>query len=127
MAILVKTDGSETEVKPKNGQEFKLDELLSLIGNGCEMVQSVTLEDGSTMYLDEMSKMRPIQGTSRTKNKKATKLLSEAGGIPGDNILGNVVIIPNHRQNFRRRPYIVTEGAQRRELTNLLKSYKKAQ
>jgi hypothetical protein len=117
MAILIKTDGSEEEVKPKNGKEFKMDELYALVGNGCNMVQEVYLADDSRMYLDEESKIRPVRGTSQTENKKATKWLAEAGGIPGDVVLGNVVIIPSHR----RRRYTVTEGAQRRRLTNLLK------
>lgn len=34
MATLIKTDGTETEVKPKNGRSFSLAELRELIG--CE-------------------------------------------------------------------------------------------
>jgi hypothetical protein len=91
MATLLKTDGSRTEVAPKNPKEgFRCAEMYELIGNGCDIVQMIYLADGvTTMWLDEESKLKrnppPI-------NWAATKLLAEAGGIPGDVVLGNVLL-----------------------------------
>lgn len=92
MAILIKTDGTEEEVKPKNGKDFKLKEIYKLVGNGCDMIQAIYLADYRTMFMDEESKIRPVQGASQTLNEKATKLLLAAGGIPWDVVLGNVLI-----------------------------------
>jgi hypothetical protein len=89
MATLIKTDGTEQEVQPKDGKGFLLEEMYALIG--CDTVQAVYLADERTMWLDEESKLKspwpPV-------NEKATKLLAEAGGIPGDVVLGNVLIFP---------------------------------
>jgi hypothetical protein len=92
MATLIKTDGSEQKLSPLGGK-FTLTEWYAAVGNGCDMVQAVELADGSTLICDEEAKVRPPQGTSRVVNEKATRLLAEAGGIPGDRVLGNVLIL----------------------------------
>lgn len=87
MATLIKPDGAESEVNPRSGREFQLDELYALID--CDTVQAVSLADGRTMWCDEEAKLKtPWPPT----NPKATQLLAEAGGIPGDIVLGNVLI-----------------------------------
>jgi hypothetical protein len=88
MAKLIRADGTEQSVSPKNGT-FKLDELYALIGGGCDMVECITLADGvTTMWLDEEGKFR---GTQRP-NAKASELLRLAGGMPGDTVMGNVLV-----------------------------------
>lgn len=88
MATLIKPDGSETEVQPKNSQDFQLQELYDLIE--CSHVQMIWLADGiRTMWMDEESK---LGSKPPALNPKATKLLREAGGIPWDEVWGNVLI-----------------------------------
>ena len=89
MALLITPNGAESVVTPANGA-FTRQELYALIGNGCDLIQVVYLADRTTaMILDEEGKYRePLAA----RNSKATVLLQEAGGIPGDFILGNVVL-----------------------------------
>jgi len=87
LATLIKPDGTESVVLPQNSTDFRLDERYSLIG--CEMVQMVYLADGRTMWLDEEAKLKPERPLP---NLKATRLLAEAGGMPGDIVLGNVLV-----------------------------------
>ena len=89
MATLIKTDGSEQVVYPSSTLGFWLQELYDLIGNGCDVVKTIELADGRIMILDEESKLRD---RVIAINEKATKLLAEAGSIPGDQVVGNVVI-----------------------------------
>ena len=57
MAKLIKTDGSVTDVAPKNGKDFKLDELRELIG--CEYIEivRVPLTHGKILIVDEEGKL----------------------------------------------------------------------
>lgn len=71
---------------PTNMRSFTLNELYKIIG--CETVQMIYLADGRMMWMDEDGKSKP----GLTLNSKATKLLQQAGGIPGDYILGKVLI-----------------------------------
>jgi hypothetical protein len=90
MAKLIRTDGVEVEVTPKDTKRgFTLEELYNLIGFGCDIVEVVTLADGKTlMVMDEEGKYRvPVFW-----NEKATKLLAKAGGLPGDVVAGVVVL-----------------------------------
>lgn len=90
MAILINAEtGAETEVFPRDKRKgFQLAELYELIGNNCDMVELVTLADGRGMWLDEEGKFR----RGLFANGKATDLLQQAGGIPGDVVMGNVLI-----------------------------------
>jgi len=57
---------------------------------GCELIEIVHLADGRLMLLDEEGKLRrPRQPI----NLRATQLLHEAGGLPFDVVLGDVVIV----------------------------------
>jgi hypothetical protein len=86
-AVLLRADGTRDEVQPINGRKFKLEELYVLIG--CACVEHISLPDGCDMWLDEECKLKdPLPELNAT----ATLLLAWAGGIPGDYILGNVLI-----------------------------------
>ena len=87
MARLILMDGTESEVTPKD-KKFTLDELYALIGNGCDMVETLALPGRKTMWLDEEGKYRG----GLTVNEKATGLARKAGIIPWDVVLGNVLV-----------------------------------
>jgi uncharacterized protein YuzE len=77
MATQIKTDGTTTEVEPKNGRDFKLDELYQLIE--CETLDMIRLADGRFMWMDEK---RKING--KEINQTATKLAPPfEGGVEG--------------------------------------------
>jgi len=89
MATLIRADGAETTILPKDPKrgfafEGELYELLR-----CEMIEVVHLADGRLMLLDEEGKLRRPR---KAANEKATKLLHQAGGSPFDVVLGDVVI-----------------------------------
>lgn len=87
MANLIHANGDESTVVPNHpSQGFTLAELYRLIG--CSTVQAIELSDGRTMWMDEEAKLRDTWFV----NEKATNLLIEAGGVPGDSVLGNVLI-----------------------------------
>lgn len=91
MAKLIKTDGTEIEVAPKNPRKgFTCAELYELIG--CETVESVGPNfKGELMICDEEGKFKGLK-----VNQKATEWYWSSFG-PYDVILGNVVIC-NKRQ-----------------------------
>jgi hypothetical protein len=93
MAVLIKQDGSSETVKPANqATGFTLDEVYTLIGNGCDIVQMIQLPTGNNMLIDEEAKIR-VRPEPMMVNKKATVLLHQAGGMPDDEIIGNVLIV----------------------------------
>ena len=51
MAILYKTDGSSQEVHPKNGSDFKLDELRDHVGGG--YIELVYLPNKMLLVVDD--------------------------------------------------------------------------
>ena len=79
MAIIIRTDGTEETIQPKdkaNGFQFE-GELYELLG--CELIEIVHLSDGRLLLLDEEGKLpRP----RKQVNEKATRLLHEAAGTP---------------------------------------------
>jgi hypothetical protein len=89
MGKLLKSDGSEQELQPRNGKKFVFqNELYRILKT--DMIQVIQLADRSLMLVDEDAKVRP--GERKPLNQKATALLMLAGGIPGDMVLGDVVI-----------------------------------
>lgn len=84
MATLYKTDGNVTEVQPKNGTGFGLHELYELLG--VEMIEAVSLSDGSILIVDEEGKMNgsPI-------NMQATKVWVKHFGHT-DVIVGDALV-----------------------------------
>jgi|HubBroStandDraft_3_1064219.scaffolds.fasta_scaffold255922_2 hypothetical protein len=87
--LLIKPDGSETEVEIPNETQAFLETMYRLIGNGCHTVQVIGLGHGRLMWMDENAKLSP---TPEPVNPRATRMIEEAGGIPGNYILGNVLI-----------------------------------
>jgi hypothetical protein len=88
MALLIKTNGSLTVIEPKGDTfEFK-GELYDVLDT--DAIELVTLLDGRVLLCDEEAKVRP--GERKPVNPKATKLLWLSGGLPGDVILGDVVV-----------------------------------
>jgi len=88
VAEFIHANGNVATVKPLNRRKgFSLHEMYTLLH--CSTVQAVGLADGRTMWMDEEAKLKE---SLQFVNAKATKLLAEAGGIPGDEVLGNVLI-----------------------------------
>jgi len=88
MATLIKPDGSEQEVHPQDAAAgFQLAELYRLVE--CDTVQAIYVGDERTMWCDEEAKLKKVLPAV---NDKATRLLAEAGGLPGDQVLGNVLV-----------------------------------
>lgn len=87
MAKLIKDDGTEEIVCPKNGKSFSLDELQGYVEG---YIEAVALPDNLTMWCNEEGKFDPK--TMYRPNEKASRILADAGGIPGDVVMGNVLI-----------------------------------
>lgn len=88
MAYLQKPgEATQTEVKPQHGPTFSGMELCDLID--CTYFEKLDLDDGRMMWFDEEGKdadpPKPI-------NEWATIQLARIGGIPGDSIVGNVLV-----------------------------------
>lgn len=83
MATIVKTDGSKVNVEPKNGNDFKLAELQSIVGGYIEIIY---LPDGKIMVLNEEGKLDGLE-----VNIQAT-LLYQAAYRVDDFIVGDVLI-----------------------------------
>jgi len=82
---LITPDGNETIIA--KDRKVTLQELYKHIG--CDMVQAVPLGHGRTLWCDEEAKLKDELPAI---NPKATRMLAQAGGIPGDVVLGNVII-----------------------------------
>lgn len=101
--LLIKPDGTESEVQVPNGQPGGLQAMYRLIE--CDTVQLVALDHGRLMWCDEEAKLKP---NPAPVNWKATQLLAMAGGMPGDHVLGNV-LIQSSRKNSPPLPKLVNE------------------
>lgn len=82
MATLYKTDGTEAEVTPKNGKDFKLAELNEFVEGFIEIVR---LRGGKILVINEEGKLEGLK-----LNAKATELYQQAHG-PVDVIVGNAL------------------------------------
>lgn len=85
MAYVIREDGREEPVVLARGETLDLGTMYRLLD--CELVECVMLKDGCTMWLDEEGKLK-----RRRENPVATRLLAEAGGIPGDRVAGPVLV-----------------------------------
>lgn len=77
-AFVIKVGGEQKEVSPKNGSDFSLKELYSLIG--CDCIEIVYLYDGRIMVVDE----------SGLLNEKELNLT--ASQLYGSVIVGDVLV-----------------------------------
>ena len=85
MATLLKTDGIGTEVEPKNGTDFQLEELQKFVGGYIEIIQ---LNDGRIMVVNEEGKLQSLE-----MNDEATEIATEHHALfDGDWICGDVLI-----------------------------------
>ena len=83
MATLIKTNGEETNVLPKNKTDFKLDELQKYVGGIIEIVKT---KEGRTMVINEEGKINDLP-----INQKASELYqyNEFDFIAGDVLICN--------------------------------------
>lgn len=88
MATLYKAaDNSSTEVHPKNGEEFSLEELQEYVGGWIELVL-LDRETNKCMWIDEEGKLK-----NKPMNERAT-LLVRGKGLIADNdfIVGDALV-----------------------------------
>jgi hypothetical protein len=89
MATLLCVDGTKKEVKPANGRSFKIEEVYSLIGNGCNMVQAIRVRDGRLMLMDEDAKSRrPVPDENLEGNAMLMGIIAL-----DDTLVGNVLLV----------------------------------
>jgi hypothetical protein len=87
MAQIIKTTGEVIEVAPKNGTDFSLEELQTIVGGWIEIVN---LRDGRLLCLDEEGKLK-----GKERNFKATEIYRKGRGTTKDFIVGDVLICDN--------------------------------
>lgn len=68
MAKIYKASGEVVNVSPKNGKDFKLEELQEIVGG---FIEVVTLSDNKIMVVNEEGKIEGLP-----KNHKATEILN---------------------------------------------------
>lgn len=96
MAILIKTDNTIQEVKPKNGKSFSLKELQSFVGG---LVEMVSMPSGKEIIVNEEGKVIGL-----SDNKIATLIWKKEFPIkeyPENNdewIAGNALIVENLKE-----------------------------
>ena len=84
MGTIIKTDGSEHQVRPDNGRQFELWELAELLGGYANILN---LHDGRVMVIN------PYNDMKFNVNFQATEIAVDAGVLPnGDILVGDVLI-----------------------------------
>jgi hypothetical protein len=81
-ARLIKANGDVTNIEPKNGKEFTLEELQGYVGG---LIQLVQTKDGKSMIINEEGKLEGLE-----KNNLATELYKYG---EDDDIVGDAVLI----------------------------------
>lgn len=87
MATLIRTNGSEEQVRPADGKYFTLEELQRYVGG---FIEAVALPNGKTMIVNEEGKLDNLP-----YNQRATLLGAAAGTMPGDEVMGDVLVLSN--------------------------------
>ena len=86
-AKLLKASGEVVEIKPKNGTDFKLDELYKHLN--CSLVDVINLNQDDIMVVDDEGKLT----SNNVVNVNATMLAQENQAItPWDYIAGNAIV-----------------------------------
>lgn len=84
MATLIKTDGTKHEIHPKNGTDFKLNELQAYVDG---YIDIINLRNGEILVINDNGK------EAYPTNEAATILAHEHHALfPGDYIDGDVVL-----------------------------------
>lgn len=87
--IIIKSDGSQIEVSPKDGQRFTLEELQGYVGGYIEIID---LPTNKALIINEEGKLLDLP-----LNQKATALAQFCKAIfPSDYIVGDAVVIQNY-------------------------------
>lgn len=84
MAKIIKSNGEQIEVAPMNGNDFKLEELQTIVGGWVEIVWLPNNED--IMVINEEGKLYNLP-----LNKEATKIYQDSFGYT-DLIVGDVLL-----------------------------------
>lgn len=84
MAQIIKSNGQVIEATPKNGTDFSLEELQTIVGGWIEIVN---LRDGRLLCLDEEGKLKGKQ-----RNHVATDIYRQAFPQCKDFIVGDVLL-----------------------------------
>ena len=85
MALLLKAAGGVEEIRPANGRPmFSLQELQAFVGGYIETVRTI---GGLWLVINEDGKRLELP-----RNARATMLYHESGGLPGDVVVGDVVL-----------------------------------
>lgn len=88
MARLIKAIGGETEITPKNGKMFELEEAQGLVRG---YIQIIPLDEETVMIMDEEGKFK-----HNIANAIATRIAEQHNALfPGDYIVGDVIICKN--------------------------------
>ena len=88
MARLIKAIGGETEITPKNGKMFELEEAQKLVRG---YIQIIPLDGENVMVMDEEGKFK-----HNIANSTATRIAEQHNALlPGDYIVGDVIICKN--------------------------------
>jgi len=88
MARLIKANGAEIEIKPKNGSTFTLEELQKVVGGYIELVPT---KIGNHMYVNEEGKLQNL-----AFNPSATRLMK----YRGDYVVGDAILLmPGEEEN----------------------------
>ena len=86
-AKLLKVSGEVMEIKPKNGTDFKLDELYKHLQ--CSLVEVINLNQDDIMVVDDEGKLK----ANNVINVNATMLAQENQAITSwDYIAGNAIV-----------------------------------
>lgn len=80
-ACVIKTDGSVTEIKPRNGTDFTLEEMQEVVGGYIEVVRSMEMD--RIMVVNEEGKLKKLPF-----NPKATAFYPALSDI----IVGDVLV-----------------------------------
>lgn len=88
MAKIIKSNGEQIEVSPKNGNDFKLEELKAIV-NG--WVEVVWLPNDEIMVINEEGKLLGLP-----LNRTATNIYYDAFGY-SDTIVGDVLLCKSNQ------------------------------
>ena len=86
MATLIAIDGTEKNVFPRNGMDFKLEELQGFVDG---YIETIMLSDKELMVVNEEGLLFGLP-----LNKRATKMMSDKKGVYYP-IVGNALVCEN--------------------------------